>query len=462
MVQSTTTGGDIYDVIIVGAGAVGAALAWNLSAGGYRVCVCDEQPAFPQLFRAEQASHRVVESFRELGVFAKAEPALTPMDYTAHFRNGHMSRPTTEEDYAMYYWKLVESLREGLDKATTLHWERVVRVSTGGRVKSVRLESGKVICGWLIVVASGGARDLQRTLGLHREVLWKHHSSTYAWNLELAEPARMNYPALVFQTSRPEHGYAYLVIFRVRDEVRANFFTYWKPGGERSRALTRGDSKAVLGDTVEGLFEYLGDFEISSPVQAGIVSLTRVHGGLDAGVIRGGDAGGRVAPPTGLGLYRGLNDLRVLVDHIPGWLEGREVSRQQMEAYYEDPRKTGFDEHAYAKCIYDRRLAVDRSPAWVARRLKGEYLPGWLEEACIRGYRGGRWTVEHVGIPAWRKGAELVRARWPKRDGEAQLESREGDEDREPAGHARGRSGRVLAPRHDDLSRSDGLDNLIS
>jgi len=56
MAESGNLHNQLYDVIVVGAGPVGSALAWKLAADGYRVCVCEEHQTAPQTLRLEQTS----------------------------------------------------------------------------------------------------------------------------------------------------------------------------------------------------------------------------------------------------------------------------------------------------------------------------------------------------------------------------------------------------------------------
>lgn len=437
----------VFDVIVLGAGAVGAALAWKLAADGYRVCICEESREPARTFRAEHLSQQTVALCRDLGLFERLKPLLSPLDFTAHFRNGRVHQVTADEDYSVSYERLVNTLRLGLERVATLFQEPVVRVSTQGRVKSVRLQSGRVVCGWM-VVATGEGGKAEWMPGLREEMVWREHSVSFAWDMELAEPARMKYPALVFQTTRTGPAYELLRIFRRGEKVRANFFTFWEGSDARRRELAHGDAAGALTGAVEGLADYLQEFRLVSEVEEWPVSLTRVRGGARAGILLVGEAGGALAPVSEIALCRGLHDVKVLAELAPGWLRERQLTPEVLVEFEEHPAKRTFDEEAYSRCIFQRRLATDRGAEWVARRLKGEFVPDWLETAWLRGMRGGRWTLDNVGLPAWRKSVELVQTC---------------RQSRAKAGEAvRPGSGGVLSPGHHDLAGADGFDDLVS
>lgn len=449
MVPSGSSSSQVYDVIVLGSGVIGATLAWKLAADGYRVCLCEERRGGSGIARAEHLPPQALELYRDLGIFERVKPLLFPLDYTAHFRNGHFIRVTADEAYAVSSERLAQTLRLGLEKVATMFWEPVVRVSAQGRVKSVRLQSGKVVCGWIVAVARDeGGGMMQLFPELREDVVWKDHSLSFSWNLELAEPERMRYPDLVFRSSRTSHAYEHLRIFQQGEWLRAHFFTFWETGDPRSRELAEGgaQAQAVLAGVVEGLPEYLGDFRVMGAVEAVPLSLTRVQGGAEAGVVLVGDSGGRVAPFFEMGLCKALHDIKILAELTPVWLRERQVTPEVIAQYYVHPAKQSHDEEIYSRSIHLRKMATDRSPEWLARRWKDDHLPGWLETACLRGVEGGRWTLENVGLPAWRKSLKLV---------QSYRESRR-------KGAARGRSGGLLAPCHDDLAGPDGFDDLVS
>lgn len=444
MDRSANSSSQVFDVLVLGAGPVGATLAWKFAADGYRVCLCDEARDTPIGPQSGHLPQQAVALYRELGMFKLLRPLLAPLDYTAHFRSGRLKQITADEDYAISYERLVETLRLGVEKVASVRWEPVVRISAQGRVKSVRLQSGSVICAWLVVVAGGGER-ISTLLGLKEEVTAGEESASYFWDMELADPSRMRHPALEFRTSHIKHAYDHLRIFRREDRLRGNLFTYWGAGEERRRKLLNAELGAVLASHVEGLAQYLGAYRVVTRVEELRVSLSRIRGGAEAGIVQVGEACGQVAPAFEMGLCRGLHDAAILARLTPGWLRERQLTPEVLKDYEAHPAKLEFDEKIYAGCVEARKLAMDRSPEWVARRMMSE-LPDWLETACMRGVSGGRWTVENVGLPAWRKGVGLVQSYWTNNR-------------RRPADEG---SGDVLAAGHHDLAGADGFDDLVS
>ena len=445
MPRQTNSTSQVFDVIIVGADVIGTTLAWKLATDGFRVCLCDDAANPPRAFSTGHLSQQAAALYKDLGLFPRLKPLLSPLDYTAHFRNGRQNEITSGEDYAIFSERLVRMLQHDLEKLATVFKEPVVRISSKDRVKTVRFQSGLVICGWLLVVASEAFLRTQALPGLTEEVLSKDHSLNFAWDLELHEPGRMSYPALVFQTSRTRHGFEHLRIFRNRESLRANFFTYWSAEDSRGQGLHVGEASRILARNVEGFSESLGDFRVTSPVEESMSSLSRVHGGAEAGIVLAGNAGGQTPPVSELGLSKGLHEIKILASLTPGWLRERQLTPDVLATFYTNPGKTAFEQEIVDRCLYARNLATGRSAEWLARRFKEE-LPDWLETACLRGVQGGRWTFENLGLPAWRKGRELIQNYRATR-----LKGSQTD-----------RSGRLLTSGHDDLASSDRFDDLVS
>ncbi|RFC49295.1 MAG: 2-polyprenyl-6-methoxyphenol hydroxylase/Glycine/D-amino acid oxidase (deaminating) [Verrucomicrobia bacterium] len=386
MDRSSISQGQLYDVVVVGAGAVGTALAWKLAAEGYRVCVCEQNQSVPESLRLDALSHPVLSLFRELGLLEVLRPVLMPLDSVAHFRNGHLVKGTSEGPYVVSYDRLVESLRPRLVKVATVIWERAVQVSVQGRIKSVRLESGQVVCGWIVVLANGavqaGGVD-PLTEGPVRTIC-PEYSRTFSWDLEFEDTDRMTHPALVFQTTHSAHGYHALKLFDLGEgRVRANFLTYWSSGDKRRRELLEGDALSVVARTVEGLIPYAGPFRMMSPIEETVADLSQPENPEESGIVSAGDACGATAPSGPLGLRKGLHDVRVLAELMSRWEREARTGSEDLSAYYAHPAKHAIDGETLARSVRDRKVAIDWRPAWATRRLIGDRIPDWVEAAFV-------------------------------------------------------------------------------
>jgi 2-polyprenyl-6-methoxyphenol hydroxylase-like FAD-dependent oxidoreductase len=385
MAPSGNSQSHLYDVIVVGAGPVGAALAWKLAGDGYRVCVCEEYEEVPTTLRTEHLSHQAISLARELGLFERIRPALIPLDSTAHLRNGHLVRANADGPYLAPYDQLVRSLRQGLGKVTTMVWDSAVEVSAQGRVKNVRLKSGGVVCGWMVVIASGANGGNFDWLGLTTSSLCRDYSLTFSWDMELEDPERMTHSSIVFRTTHTSHGYGTLKLFDCgAARIRANFLTYWNPGDRRHQAMMSEDPTAILNRTVEGLLPYVGPFRITSPVGETPTHLTRAHGGEEAGLVLAGDASNQVAPSASLGLRKGWHDVRILSELMPRWERESRSGQESLSLYYFHPAKNGVDGEALARSLRERKIAIDWRPEWATRRLIGNHIPDWLESAVVK------------------------------------------------------------------------------
>jgi 2-polyprenyl-6-methoxyphenol hydroxylase-like FAD-dependent oxidoreductase len=383
MDRGVNSEGQLYDVVIVGAGIVGTALAWKLSSEGYRVCVCERSEAAAPSLRLEPLSHEALGLLREMGLWEHLRPALMPLDSVAHFRNGYLVKGMGGGSYVAAYDQLVASLRPRLAKVATVIWDRVVQVSAHGRIKSVRLESGQVVCSWMVVLATGAATGEEpEPLEGPVETICEDYCRLFACDLAFEEPERLMHAALVFQTSHASHGYHSLKLFDLGGgRVRANFLTYWGATDKRRQELLRGNGAAVLGRTVEGLLPCVGAFDLLSPIEENVVHLNQPGTPGDHGFVLAGDACGPAAPSGALGLHKGLHDVRVLAELMPRWEREARGGTADFSDYYAHPAKQAIDAEVLERSLRERKMAIDWHPSWATRRLIGDRFPGWVETA---------------------------------------------------------------------------------
>ena len=102
---------EVFDVVIVGAGFAGSALAAVLAARGFRVAICDPHDAHPHDFRAEKLSVDQIEALERLGLAAPALRGATPIRWLRIARRGRVVDARPSAEFGFDYSALVAALR---------------------------------------------------------------------------------------------------------------------------------------------------------------------------------------------------------------------------------------------------------------------------------------------------------------------------------------------------------------
>ena len=124
-----------------------------------------------------------------------------------------------------------------------------------------------------------------------------------------------------------------------------------------------------------GLRRFLGEFEVTSEVEVGVMDLYVVEQYRRDGVVLIGDAFQTSSPPAGTGASRLLVDVDRLCNvHLPRWLATPGMGAEKIAQFYDDPVKRASDDRA-ARMAQDRRsFAVGTSLASRLRRRKHYWL----------------------------------------------------------------------------------------
>jgi len=115
-----------------------------------------------------------------------------------------------------------------------------------------------------------------------------------------------------------------------------------------------------------------------------VLHLNRPLGVEETGILLAGDACGQVAPSSGMGLRKGLNDVRILAQLMPKWERESRSGGETLSASYTHQAKIALDEEAVARSLRERKVAIDWRPEFATRRLIGDQIPDWLESAVVR------------------------------------------------------------------------------
>ena len=370
---------ETLDVVVIGAGFAGSALAAALGARGFAVALCDPHDVHPRDFRAEKLSPPQVDALRRLDL---AEPVLrvaTPISEVAVARRGVLVDRRSPREYGLDYHALVGALREQVPaSAWRRHRVESIGMADGRRV--VTLQGAPALRAKLVVLATGLAVSLRKPLGLERAILSQNHSLSIGFDLEIEASARTR-ASLTYYGERIEDRVGYLTLFPIGERIRANLFVYRDIDEPWSRAF-RADPAASLARALPRLGALLPPFTIPEPPQLRPIHLYGPPARVVDGVALIGDAYSTTCPAGGGGLSKGLIDVERLIAHIPRWLaSGEAVAARDIEDFERDPFKVASEARARRTAETSRASAIDSGIFWEARRRRNYYgmrVNGWL------------------------------------------------------------------------------------
>jgi 2-polyprenyl-6-methoxyphenol hydroxylase-like FAD-dependent oxidoreductase len=329
-------------------------------------------------FGGEQA-----ESFRRLGLLDAIASAATPFDTVVNLRRGKVVDRTRSPYYAIRYEDLVRVIRAQLPPTASFHVGDVVDIATSPQRQQVILADGPVIDARLVVIATGMDGALWDRLGIIRRTTFEKHSISFGFDLAPAPGQSFRYPALTYYGEGGDDGIDYLTMFPLGEGYRANLFTFLDDRSPWRRAFLRAPKETLLA-ALPGLGSLLGDFQVTSPVQAWVMNLLEVERYERDGVALIGDAFRTNCPAAGIGVSRLLIDVeRLCKAYVPDWLASPGMSGEKIGQFYRDDIKRTSDRRALSLSRGRRSLTLDRSLTWQARRYQQflrRRVAEWLRE----------------------------------------------------------------------------------
>jgi 2-polyprenyl-6-methoxyphenol hydroxylase-like FAD-dependent oxidoreductase len=369
------------DVVIVGAGLAGAALATIFGRRGISTAIVDPRTTCPPMFKAEKIEPEQAELFRRLDLFEIVRPHATPIRSVKSARSGHVLRSVRMEQYGIFYDEMVNAVRGAIPQAVERISGRVEDIAISPSEQRVVLDGGRRIACRLVIVATGTVARSIQSLGFRRRMIDVEHSLNFGFNVERSDGGPFAFDSISYYSDDVALRYDFLTLFPIGAVMRANLFSYRQAKEPWVKALAETPERA-LANLAPGLLAMTMPFRVVSKIEMRSIDLYRVENPARPGIVLAGDAYQSVCPATGYGLTKVLTDVGVLDRAVPRWLSTPGMSEEKTSELYRAPEKIEADERAIARAIHQRRLAIDDGLAWRVKRLRtfgAMWLRGQLE-----------------------------------------------------------------------------------
>jgi 2-polyprenyl-6-methoxyphenol hydroxylase-like FAD-dependent oxidoreductase len=345
----------------------GVTLAAVLGQQGRRVIVVDPNSSCPPLFRAEKIERQQVRLLRKFGLLEHLLPYAAQVREVQAGYDGRIFKTSPIEQYGIKHADMVNALRAQMPAGVKYRQARVEHIANSNGVQRVKLSGGEELTCRLVVLACGVSDGLLGKLGLSRRMVQKDQSLGFGFDIAASEARPFDFDALTYYAFSPLSRIDYLTLFKFRETMRANLFTFRSANDPWVRAFIQ-EPDRMLRRNLPKLSRLIGEYRVTSEVDSGRVNLYRVNDHSQPGVVMIGDAFQSACPATGMGLDKVLTDVDVLAECIPQWMASPGMSAGKLVDFYEHPRKRDIDTQALQDAQDHRRLVIDQSLRWRVHR----------------------------------------------------------------------------------------------
>lgn len=332
---------NLYDVVIVGGGMVGACLGCALGDSGLRVAVLEESPPQPydpaqphdlRVSALSLASSSILKSvgawfgitqrrycpFRRMRVWERTE--------LVEFRSEDINEPALGYivENRLIQIALLERL-PAFNNVDLVLSDKPVRIDYATPLSSVTLESGTVLTTRLLVAADGGASRTRQVAGMGVSG-WDYPQQALVMTVDTAYGQQ----DVTWQQFTPEGPLAFLPL----DGSHASLVWYETP--DRIKALKCLPLADLLGEVQTTFPPCLGSIERISAV--GSFPLRRQHAlsYTKEGIALVGDAAHMIHPLAGQGVNIGLLDAAALAEVLlEAHTKGQDIGSESVLARYQ-------------------------------------------------------------------------------------------------------------------------------
>jgi 2-polyprenyl-6-methoxyphenol hydroxylase-like FAD-dependent oxidoreductase len=356
------------DVIVVGAGLAGSAIAAVLARRGLAVTVVDPYPEFPALFRAEKIEPDQAALLQSLGLFDGVQQCTRTINEIIHARAGRILHKRQVEQFGISYCDTVNLVRAQIPREVEFLVGKVDALEADAKCPQVVLADGRRIAARLVVVATGMNGKLHEQLGIEKRMVQDELSMAFGFMLERADGQPFSFDAVTYRSDLISSRVGYLTLFRMGRLMRANIFAYWPARDSITRELIK-DPLPVLARLLPGLDKVIGDYAVQGKIEPFRIDLYRMHDCARPGIVLVGDAYQSVCPSTGMGLSKVLTDVDVLCGNfLPQWLSAGAVPSNAVATFYDHPRKREVDNRAIKYALDSRNVVLSPAFQWRLRR----------------------------------------------------------------------------------------------
>lgn len=368
-----------YDIVITGAGMVGAALACALGASGLRIAVIEAQPPPADIHSGgdydlrvsaiTRASQRIFESVGAWdGMRARRISPFRDMHVWDATGNGEIHFDSAEigEDTLGYIIEnrviqlaLLERMR-ALDNVELILPARLVEFSTHTDSVELRLDDGRCLTARLAVGADGAESHLRRLAGIATRG-WRYEQKALVATVQTELPHRET----AWQRFLPTGPLAFLPLADGRSSI------VWSTTPERADTLLAMDEKRFLAELEQAFDARLGRM-IASPGTRAAFPLRLQHATAYTAprIALIGDAAHIIHPLAGQGVNLGLLDAATLAEVVlDAQRAGKDIGALATLRRYERWRKGGNLAMMAAMDGFKRLFGNDLAPLKLLRNL---------------------------------------------------------------------------------------------
>lgn len=371
------------DVAIVGGGMAGATIAAMLGRRGVASVVFEPRTAGAPDFRCEKVDSGQLERLDRCGLGDVLRGSSTRNTSLWVGRGGRVVERLPYEQAAAPYEGMVGAMRGAVAAPAHLVAAKVTAVHPSTERQVVHLSDGSVWSARLVVVATGPSPRLVARLGFERTVLSAQHSVSIGFDLASRSPGGFPFESVTWFPERFDAATAYLTVFAMGPQSRANLFVYRRLGDPWLDTL-RADPEAGLAELMPGFARLAGAFAVTSALRIRAVDLYETRRPRQPGLVLVGDAYSTSDPAAGTGFDKVWNDAYVLVErHISRWLASPGMGADKIRSFYDDPEKRACDAWCLERAYRSRSVAVSRAPYWRVHR-----RAAWAAQAVRGAVRG--------------------------------------------------------------------------
>jgi 2-polyprenyl-6-methoxyphenol hydroxylase-like FAD-dependent oxidoreductase len=363
----------VADVAIIGGGFAGSVLATKLAERGMSIVLIEPNTRYPNCFKAEKLEPDQWQILDKYNLLETISPVCEDIRGVWVASAGRIHGQIALRQYGYLYHDLVNQIRSRFPNSLDVCWKRVKKIVTSDTVQQLELSDNSTVRARLAVIATGKYDRLHEMLGAKKRVVSRPHSFHFGFDIKKTSGA-FPFDSMTYHGHELRSGADYVTFFRTPGAMRANLFTYWKPGDERVKRFAKFPLETLL-ETMPGLQSVLSDFEVSSSVDRFAVELYYAEQAQIPGAVFISNAFQSACPATGTGLSKALTDVDVLLDNkISEWLETPGMGADKISEYYRDQRKKVQDRKSLRQAIKRRHKEMNVTHArWRLERVIKRY-----------------------------------------------------------------------------------------